>query len=795
MSDATTPQSTEPDKPAEPIEPVAAAPETPEPRKAPEPRPATPIGSLHTRTEPAQASDEQREVKRARDEQPKHRAENQDFLRVLNMYGGAIPAVYVANVNVAQDWVMGRRDLPPADLFPPESRGTAEITEKELIKIKQVYQHPAKYAIALAQLRERRCVVLRGKPHIGKRAAAIRLALDVRAESRSIWEISGEEDLLNHLTQTLRVNTIYVIDGLLRDRGRALKAIDINTLEGALRQKNSDLIICAKPEVPFPSDATRRFEIVDLEPPAASTAILVEEHLIFYGGFSRVEIQAVLEQPAIAEIIEKGLSPMYADRLALQLTDVLRAGDPPENALRGFAAAADEEVQEWLDETADNVEDSAFRIALAVFNGARYPAISEAAQALLRKLRPEPETRPKDAPTPAYVSPLKKKDTVTVKLQKARAKIITRTEPTEYSEAAQIDVVELENPAYSNALIKYLWMEIDEWRQPLLDWLCAYAESAPRDLRLRAAGAIGALAGLDFEYIRGRIFRTWARGDAEDADRRRSLYRALADALGVLIWIDARAEDVLGLLKAWSSDGDETLRWAAARAYAQVGLRYPREAINQWRLILESKGKIVLELTESLGVILPHPLHMSVIDAIISLFLRATEFPHRLRPVYEQALDGLADWVEADAKDRNAEQIGLPLFLALTPIGYPPDDNTGNPDDWPPAMLQIVGTQPDSHYRQVLAKLMRHALNSANLGQHAIEVLEIWTEAVEKKNDRWWTDTLLAFYQELLGQPGTTDRERGRLRVQLTRWATRPKTKTKQPLTVAGTILTELKLS
>jgi hypothetical protein len=795
MGDEPNTQSTEPTLPGQPpIEPVTPPPEA---------GATTPVdgqsspGEGKADAKPEQRDDDktgpsrppQDEI-RAREQQPKNRAENQDYLRVIGMYGGgSVPPVYVANVNVAQDFVLGQRGaVSTADVFPPESRDSAEVSGEELGKIKQVYQRPAAYPTALRYLRDKRCVVVRGKPHVGKRAAAIRLALEIGDGKLPVWELSGEEDLANHIHKLAqRPDTIYLIDGLLREQGRVLKSTAARNLLKSLVDHNCYLIICARPDVPFPADLA----VVDFAPPISITA-LVEVHLDFYGAPGTSEIRSAVEHSAIAEVLEKGLSPLQADRLAYQLSQALHDGQSPEIALRGLAAATEDEVHEWVQETADDVEDSAFRISLAVFNGARYAHISEATQSLLHRLRPEPEHLPKDEPRPAYVSPLKKKDPLSIKLQKARAKPVARTEPTEYSETATIEVIELEDPGYPRALLKYLWQEIDEWRQPLLDWLCAYAIHAPRDLRLRAAGAIGALAGLDFDYIRTRVFLRWALDD-KDPDRRRDYYQALSNALGVLIWDDTHAEDALGLLRAWIDDGREALKWAAARAYAQVGLRYPREAIDQWRRILESKGKVHIRLTESLGIVLPHPLHMSVIDAIVSLFLRATEFPHRLRPVYEQALDGLADWIEADAKDRNAEQVGLPLFLALTMIGYPPEDNSGDPNEWPPAMLYIVGTQPDSHYRRVLAALLRRALNHEVLWSGVHAALQEWTEAAEK--DQWLERTLGALLKEMLNLPEIADwerkRERGRLKVFLNNLAKRHK----DPLAVAQRLLDSLQLT
>ena len=146
----------------------------------------------------------------------------------------------------------------------------------------------------------------------------------------------------------------------------------------------------------------------------------------------------------------------------------------------------------------------------------------------------------------------------------------------------------------------------------------------------------------DFYNIESRVLRPWAFSDAEDNDVRRRRFQALGNALGI-----ADLERRCARTRCWDccvhwlETGNQTARWAAARAYAQVGLRYPREAMSQWRAILESESSLHLRLTEDFGIILRHPLHMSVIDAVTyRSSCAAVELPHRLRPVYEQALEG-----------------------------------------------------------------------------------------------------------------------------------------------------------
>ena len=131
----------------------------------------------------------------------------------------------------------------------------------------------------------------------------------------------------------------------------------------------------------------------------------------------------------------------------------------------------------------------------------------------------------------------------------------------------------------------------------------------------------------------------------------------------------------------------------------------------------------------------------------------------------------------------------MPLFVALTAIRLPPDSGDGDPEQWPPAMLTIVGTQPDSTYRRILAGLFRRALLNRGLQPQAIAALRSWARAAE--NDPWLEQTLGAMLTEWMALPGASQRERSILLMYLTRWANHPK----EPLAVAGRLLTLPKLA
>lgn len=713
------------------------------------------------------------------------RSENREWMQAFNSLGGST-VQFIQNMAVSGDALFSGRAAPPGEIYPPPQRDTADVSAAEIRKIRSVYVPHENFPRALELLRGQHCLVLRGKQGVGKRAGAIKLALEVLGAQASIRELSPDHDLAQQIAALPeRRNAFYLVDGLLASQGQALKPLTVRGIMDSLGRSGCYLVICARSDVPFPAS----MPIIALLPLSTPAATLVESHLAFYGSFSAQEIEGTLADEGIKEVLKAGLTPAQADLLAAQLADALTNGESPQTALKGFAMAAEDDAKRWFDEAIDqdlkgtSWERTTFRIALAVFNGARLSAVTEAAKALQKQIDPPPV---EDGKHPARPSTIFEK--LSDKLDAAGARRIQRPYLTDYAENTLIEAVELENPNYPAALLKYIWYDFAELRLPLLDWLSGYAVDAPQDVRVRAANALGLLAGFDFHTVQQRVFLPWAKTSSDDSELRRRRYQALGNALGVVIWNDDRKDEVLGLLSDWVENGGESLRWAAARAYAQVGLRYTRTAMNQWRAILESVGKVTIHLTPSLGIVVPHYLHTSVMDAVLALFLRATELPHRLRPVYEQALEGLLAWVEADAREPDSEDIGLPLFLALTAIRLPPDDNSGEQEDWPPAMLRIVGTQPDSTYRRILAVLLRRALRTTELQQSTVAALHSWVDAANR--DDWIEQTLVAVLQEWLALPGVTERERGILRLNFTRWNQHPKAS----LPVAGRLLHKLPL-
>ncbi len=198
---------------------------------------------------------------------------------------------------------------------------------------------------------------------------------------------------------------------------------------------------------------------------------------------------------------------------------------------------------------------------------------------------------------------------------------------------------------------------------------------------------------------------------------------------------DSHATDVLGLLRYWSEYKDEALVWAAVRAYSSVGLRYPQEAMEVWRSIVESADG-ELKINHDTMIIHGDGMLISLIDAIEYLFTSAFEWPDRFHSIYEQLLEALKNWILLDREPKSKSSLGLPLFLIMMGIPMPTDDRLRQISFKPPALLSMFDAEnPNPHALANLIWLLRDALNNQFYRQAALELIHIWFLCVDNDDN------------------------------------------------------------
>ena len=714
-------------------------------------------------------------------------AEQQSFLRVNGQY-----------INTAQFdnlFMFQGESVYHSKLSEQRVRRIALVDEEEIRRISAVYERPEQYDQARDYFHENHTVILQGQPHIGKRAMAIHLAVSVFGRDLTMHALSTEIDLRQITGESLKEDCAYLVDGLIASRAQNLKQFDWEQLRTELRKKNSYLVICVWPGVRFASDFPKT-AIYSISAPPHSRKI-VEKHLRFE-GVNEDAIKSCLAKKEVKTLLERPMLPPEARELARCLIPYINEEKELVKALQEISAYTTTAVEEWFDACNDNMSERAFRIALAVFNGARYTAVQEASRHLAQRLKSDAPPKKEDDPPPTKSPFGRKKSTY---LDQVHAYTTTEYILAEYSDRSPVEVIKLKDEKYQPVFLRYLWEEYPDFRKDFLEWLAYYGGYPLADIRSRAAGAVGFLAQLDFATIRTEILYRWARAAFNEENGWR--YRtALSEALGNLIWDDNRVDDVLGLLRYWIQQNDVALVWAAVRAYVLVGIRYPREAMEQWQYTFM---RIVVELglTDSLKVHYDRKeqkrlfdmarLLDSLIDAIFRFFLAPLTWPpERFQRVYEQILTSLREWVDGE-NHVFVDLIGLPYFLLLMDLTIMSDNKSGQENDemkHPPALLVLAnGCELGDTCLDDLAWLLSKCLRTRQVRQETLNILQQWLYYAD--SEQTLQSALERVLKTLLTTPNfNRSRWHGLLKTRLRRWQNLPK----HPIPLAGELITKLQL-
>jgi hypothetical protein len=472
------------------------------------------------------------------------------------------------------------------------------LAEWERAQVLAVYRSTPLYEDTLKIFRQQGLLILHGPTGTGKRATAIRLlsAINFGGEQTPLYELSPDLRLADLRPDQLPSNAALLLES--RDGGSlaGINRFQIDTLLNALspgRHNNGLIVVVDSLPPTFPAEQRPLCLAWELAWPGnlvETQREILTAHLYHFranlgqaGDENAAAIEALVAQPTLAALLADPRPPGQLADLADLLTRVLSSDKwTLERALAHFGEQADKEVEAWFGEGhLPNQEN--LLIAAAVFNGAVYEDVSAAAQALERYFQPEsaaerkaPASSPAEAPQPASRfggDPRK------ARLSAICAHLEDRPQVAHYGEALA-DAVVLDNASWQEAVLHFIW-EIDEWRTPLLSWLCDHAQSEKAALRARAAAALGALACRSFAVIESRIMRRWA-GSRFPGER-----RSVAQILGITIWDERYSGAAAGLLHYYAGQrANPRYQWTAALAYAGLaGPRYPQQTLADLRTI------------------------------------------------------------------------------------------------------------------------------------------------------------------------------------------------------------------
>lgn len=684
------------------------------------------------------------------------------------------------------------------------------VSEREIDLIWRVYQPPQAYQHAYSQLRQQRVLILQGRNRIGKRAAAIKLSLDVHEQDElEIHDLPGDISLMRRLREgTLEEGSAYIADAMLGNRISQLKVREWRALVERMESADCTLVVCVDSSIKLPNDLPHGMCCV-IDRPMGNLRDLIVSHIHYYARqlfnvkIDEEAIDACLVDARISSILaDDRLMPVEAAQLSSALVSYLTDKCDLEQALQKFSVYAENQVVDWFEATEvasdyDEIRERALRITLAIFDGLPQRLFHSLEKELRKRLlqhfgiktpreeRDQQQKRKKDSdalPTKSLL-PFGAAANARSPLKRAQASLVSTTRRTDYYEKTLVRVVKLDTPQFKRALLQYL-LEDDRYVELLdvvIGWLRDLGGARNVDIRARAAVAVATLAQHDFARMRAEILEPWI-------DQDHKLYRStLSMTFGEVMWNDELVGDTLSLITHWTRSKDQKYYWAAMRVYTRVGLRFPARALYEWRVIFEKmQREVEIPVNNRLSLVIKTPIYLSFFDALQGLYIQALEYTSLTKRIYAELLLGLRDWVRRDARPDAKTQVGLLAFFYFVSMRMLPEENEQSLEEVAPAVLYLIHpNEAASEYVINLTWLFRKALQDKAARADSLNILHQWVKYAQ--HDRAILPKLMVLMRTLttIG----TKRETDRIRLQLYRWATR----SRKPLPVAGTILKRLR--
>jgi hypothetical protein len=566
---------------------------------------------------------------------------------------------------------------------------SGRVADDRLRDVAAVHVRPSYYERARAVLRRRRVVVLRGRPSCGKATTGLRL-LDEQVPAR-VWLVDPDIDVRAVNPADVETDRGYLIDTIRPAGIEGIRGFDLVRLGNLLRERGSYLAITADDQVPMGGDVEDY--VVDCGDEVPNPELVLRGHLTLLLGPDRTEARdALTGRQWVQRRLHPAALPRDVERLARVLEAVYRGLLAEQDAPARFGTFLRQEVTTWLARRSP-LETWAFRIALAVCNGEPYDIVLRVARLLEERLRRAGPTVGQDRPVRAAFEADR-----TTRLAEARARVVASSVPRNAGQTPveTVETVEFLNPGYPAEVLRTVWCEYDDEREPLLAWLRALGSDLDVRVRVRAAVAVGTLGDhAPFGSIRDAVLDRWA-ASAEPWCR-----ESAAAALRPPAEEGSSAPAVLETLRHWARPTEPPERQAtAARAYGEtVGPLFPERALRGLRSLAASGHPMV---------------QTAVVAGMVELFEQGRQ---------RSVVRALFRWT-AEAGTGRA-QAGRYAFLALAASSVPGPQG----ERWP-ALLQLVDR--DRRCLDDLAVLWRRVLNAAHSRDVALETRQRWVSAADR---------------------------------------------------------------
>ncbi|MEV5841757.1 hypothetical protein AB0M32_07250 [Streptomyces sp. NPDC051985] len=590
---------------------------------------------------------------------------------------------------------------------PTERLLAGPLPADELRRLRRVFQEPADYDDYREQLSGGRLLVLYGQPGTGRAYTALSLLDDLTRGQVS--RLDPRTDLDNLDDQQIDDGHGYALEpsatGLPDETG-------LDRLCELLRTKEAFAVLLATPE---PGDVlSRSGRYYRAHTPAAQTSVL-EGHLAVELEDQAPELYERARATALdPDVLEaRGLDelrPAEAALFATLLAQHTRDQLTHDGLLDKCREFAENQAAEWFaggvrSETPERLRDAAYRIAVAVLEGASLSSVAEAAEVLAWELAVtiDPEATPG---RPLF------SDGVDARLVSARAVAELGTEEVVGSEEVPVRTVRFGGEALAPAVLGHLWQHRHNARGPVLRWLAGLSEDTRPQVWVRAAVAAGQLCRLDLSHTVHELVQPMAQ--AEQARRR--LFAATV--LDVALRSQEVGTAVRALVTSWARHGDEQRRWTAG---AVLGRGRATDTVRE-----------SLDLLGGIGVWDEGRLRA---DASVQVAHFAGAHPEA------QTLRRIRAWLSDERRPQQDLGLQSTVYLAAVPVTdlWNQHEDLEGYGDWP-LMLALAAVRPA--LAPELAGLLWTALQTPRSYEAAIETLTDWLRG---SADQPWAGALERF--------------------------------------------------
>ncbi|MFF3482460.1 hypothetical protein ACFYXC_04185 [Streptomyces sp. NPDC002701] len=581
------------------------------------------------------------------------------------------------------------------------------LPEDELRRLRRVFQEPEGYGEYREQLRGGRLLVLLGQPGTGRAYTALSLLDDLTRGQVSRLDPRTDLDTLDD-------------DQIGADHGYALEPSStglpdetgLDRLCELLGRKQAYAVLLATPE---PGDVmSRSGRHYRAHTPAAQNAVM-EGHLaaeLEDGGPESYErARATALDPEVQEATGLDeLRPAEAARFAALLARHSRDELTHDELLAECRKFAENQAAEWFaggvrSETPERLRDAAYRIAVAVLDGASLSAVAEAAEVLAWELAVTVD--PEAVPGRPLFS-----DGVDARLVSARAVAEPGTEEVG-TEEVPVRTVRFGGEALAPAVLGHLWQHRHNARGPVLRWLAGLCEDNRPQVWVRAAVAAGQLCRLDCSHTVHELVQPMARAEGV----RRRVFAATV--LDVALRSPEVGTAIRALVGSWAGHENEQLRWTAG---AVLGRGRATPTVRE-----------ALDLLGGIGVRDEGSLRA---DTAAQIAHFAGAHPEG------QTLRRIRAWLSDERRPQQDLGLQSTVYLAAVPVSdlWNRHQDLEDYGDWP-LMLALAAVRPA--LAAELAGLLWTALQTSRSYEAAVDTLFGWLRGSADQPWAAWLERFL----------------------------------------------------